>query len=184
MNSFYRVLTFFVFFHNFETFFDFKKFSPAFCLHPLITTATTSITHMNTHPYNGHLSGTTWVGRYQNKHSPTHTHPVHQTSFINFLHLLRSIASSLLIYVLDGLFSTIFFPQHIQVLFGLPLCLLVWNPLLHTPYISSRSHYLLFATHAHTITASSAVVPVLCRLFSADMCDCVVSQWQLLAVCE
>ena len=94
---------------------------------------------MNTHPYNGHLSGTAWVGRYQNKHSPTHTHPVHQTSFINFLHLLRSIASSLLIYVLDGLFSTIFFPQHIQVLFGLPLCLLVWNPLLHTPYISSRS---------------------------------------------
>ena len=139
---------------------------------------------MNTHPYNGHLSGTTWVGRYQNKHSPTHTHPVHQTSFINFLHLLRSIASSLLIYVLDGLFSTIFFSQHIQVLFGLPLCLLVWNPLLYTPYISSRSHYLLFATHAHTITAFSAVVPVLCRLFSADMCDCVVSQWQLLAVCE
>ena len=31
---------------------------------------------------------------YQKEHSPTHTHPDHQTSFINFLHLLRSIASS------------------------------------------------------------------------------------------
>jgi len=41
------------------------------------------------------LSGTARVGQYQKKHSPTHTHPDHQTSFINFLHLLRSIASSL-----------------------------------------------------------------------------------------
>ena len=46
------------------------------------------------HTHN-HLSGTTQVGQYQKKHSPTHTHPDHQTSFINFLHLLRSIASSL-----------------------------------------------------------------------------------------
>ena len=45
--------------------------------------------------FNGPLSRTTQVGRYQKKHSPTHTHPDHQTSFINFLHLLRSIASSL-----------------------------------------------------------------------------------------
>ena len=52
-------------------------------------------THMHTHtrthttiqPFNGPLSG--------NKHSPTHTRPDRQTSFINFLHLLRSIASSL-----------------------------------------------------------------------------------------
>ena len=29
--------------------------------------------------------------------------------------------------------------------------LLVRDPLLHTSYISSRNHYLLFATHAHTI---------------------------------
>ena len=35
------------------------------------------------------------MGQYQKKHSPTHTHPDHQTHFINFLHLLRSIASSL-----------------------------------------------------------------------------------------
>ena len=51
-------------------------------------------THTHTQLFNGRWSGATRVGRYQKKHSPTHTHPDHQTSFINFLHLLRSIASS------------------------------------------------------------------------------------------
>ena len=37
-------------------------------------------------------SRTNRVGRYQKKHSPTYTHPDHQTSFLKFLHLLRSIA--------------------------------------------------------------------------------------------
>ena len=50
--------------------------------------------HTHTQPFNGPWSGNTRVGRYQKKHSPTHTHPDHRTSFINFLHLLRSIASS------------------------------------------------------------------------------------------
>jgi len=48
----------------------------------------------NTQPFNGPWSGTTRVGRYQKKHSPTHTHPDHRTSFINFFHLLQYIASS------------------------------------------------------------------------------------------
>jgi len=38
---------------------------------------------------------TTRVGRYQKKHSPTHTHPDHRASFIIFLHLQRSMASSI-----------------------------------------------------------------------------------------
>ena len=67
--------------------------------------------------YNGTLSRTTQVGQYQKKHSPTHTHPVHQASFINFLHLLRSIASSL--YNLRARHS--FSKTSLQVLFGLPL---------------------------------------------------------------
>ena len=46
-------------------------------------------------PFNGLRSGTTRVGRYQRKHSPTHTHPDHRASFIIFLHLQRSMASSL-----------------------------------------------------------------------------------------
>jgi len=35
------------------------------------------------------------VSQYQKKHSPTDTYPNHQPSFISFLHLLQSIASSL-----------------------------------------------------------------------------------------
>jgi len=53
-------------------------------------------THTDTHtPFNGPWSTTTRVDRYQKKHSPTHTHPDRWTSFINFLRLLWSIASSL-----------------------------------------------------------------------------------------
>ena len=46
-------------------------------------------------PFNGLWSRTTRVGRYQKKHSPTHTHPDHWTSSIIFLHLQCSMASSL-----------------------------------------------------------------------------------------
>jgi len=46
--------------------------------------------HTHTQLFNGLWSGTT---RYQKKHSPTHTHPDHWTSFIIFLHLQRSMAS-------------------------------------------------------------------------------------------
>ena len=46
-------------------------------------------------PFNGRLSGTTRVGRYQKKHSPAHTYPNQRASFIIFLHLQRSMASSL-----------------------------------------------------------------------------------------
>ena len=46
-------------------------------------------------PFNGRLSGTTRVGQYQKKHSPAHTHPGQRTSFITFLHLQQSMATSL-----------------------------------------------------------------------------------------
>ena len=51
-------------------------------------------THTHTQPFNGPFFGITWVGQYQKKRSPTHVHSVHQTSFVNFLHLLRFVASS------------------------------------------------------------------------------------------
>ena len=45
-----------------------------------------------------------------------------------------------------------------------PLCyLLFWNPPLHTPYISSPNHSLLFTTHTHTITTCFVVIPILCK---------------------
>jgi len=57
-------------------------------------------THTHTHTWNRFtvlwiLSGTTRVSRYQKKHSPTHTHRGHQLSLICFIHLLRSMTSSL-----------------------------------------------------------------------------------------
>jgi len=43
--------------------------------------------------------------------------------------------------------------------------LLVWQPPLYTPYISSPNHYLLFSTHAHTIATCFTVIvkPRLCH---------------------
>jgi len=46
-------------------------------------------------PFYGPLFGTTQVSPYQKEHSPTHTYPNHQSSFICFLHLMQSAASSL-----------------------------------------------------------------------------------------
>ena len=67
--------------------------------------------------FNGSLSGTTRVGRYQKKHSPDHTHPGQRTSFITFLHLKRSMASSLFsLHAWQSSRTTSF-----QVLFGLLL---------------------------------------------------------------
>jgi len=43
-------------------------------------------TEQQQQPFNGRLSGTTRVGRYQKKHSPAHAHPGQRTSFITFLH--------------------------------------------------------------------------------------------------
>ena len=78
---------------------------------------THACTHTHTQPFNGLLSGTTRVGRYQKKHSPTHTHPDRRTSFITFLHLQRSMASSL--FSLRAWQSSQ--TTSLQVLFGLPL---------------------------------------------------------------
>ena len=111
-----------------------------------------TVSSENFPPFNGPLSGTTHVGQYQEKHSPSHTHPDHQTSFINFLQLLRSITSSLFNLRAWQSFSTTTF----QILFAL-LILLIWNRLLHTIYISSTNHDLLFATHAHAIATCFAV---------------------------
>jgi len=46
--------------------------------------------------------------------------------------------------------------------------LLVLDPLLHTPCISSPNHR-LFATHGHAIAACSAVIPMLCHLYLVSL---------------
>jgi len=90
------------------------------------------------------LSGTTWVSGYQKKHSPTHTHRSHPWHPPYSVHVLYSL-----------------FPQSPK--FSL-VYLLASYPPLHTPYISSPIHCLLFASHAHTIATCFAVVPRLCHL--------------------
>jgi len=87
------------------------------------------------------------VGQYQKKHSPTHTHPGHPTFFINFLHLLRSIASSL--FNLRARQS--FFTTSLQVLFGLPLG--------HGPSTSYSMHFLTKSPSFHN------TCPYDCSLF-------------------
>jgi len=67
------------------------------------------------------LSGTTWVSQYQKKHSPTHTYPDHQSSFICFLHLLQFMASFL--FNLRAWQS--FCATSVQVFFG--LCIGNWS---------------------------------------------------------
>jgi len=93
----------------------------------------------------GPLSGTTWVSRYQKKHSPTDypDHPI----FISYFQLPQSIASSLFNFVLGNLFAK---PLSKSSLVNI----LVWSPPPHIPYISSPSQYLLFATHAHDMPIS------------------------------
>jgi len=66
------------------------------------------------------------------------------------------------IYVPDSLF-----PQPLSK-FSL-VYLLAWHPPLHTPYISSPNHCLIFATHAHTIATCSAVVLRLCHLILVSL---------------
>ena len=46
---------------------------------------------------------------------------------------------------------------------------LAWHPQLHTPYIFSPKHFLLFATHAHTIATCFAAVPRLYHLILVSL---------------
>ena len=75
-------------------------------------------------PFYGPLSGSTRVSRYQKKHSSTHTYREHQSCVVCFLHLLRSMASSLF---------NLRARQSAQPLSKSSLVyLLVWHPPLHS----------------------------------------------------
>jgi len=109
-------------------------------------------------PFYGPLSRTTRLSWYQKKHSLTHIYHDHQSSFICFLHLLRSIASFLFNLRAWKSFCT----SSIQVLFGLPLGL-----------VPSTSYFIpgtflhpviVIATHAYTNGTCFAVVPRLYHL--------------------
>ena len=112
--------------------------------------------HTHTHTHNHFtalwiLSTTTQMSWYQKKHSPTHICHGHQWSLICFLHLLWSMASSLF-----NLRAWQSFPQSLSK-FSF-VYLLAWHLQLHTPYIYSPNHCLLFAAHIHTIATCFAVI--------------------------
>jgi len=106
------------------------------------------------------------VSRYQKKYSPTHTHRGHQSSLSAF-----SIYYDPWHLRIQSTGSTVFFRLHSTSLskFSLVYYLLAWYPPLHTPYISSSNHCLLFAAHAHTIATCSAVVLRLCPLIPVSL---------------
>ena len=110
-------------------------------IHSVIVTTTTTATIY------GPFSWTTRMSRYQKKHSPTHTYPDHQPSFISFLHLLRSIASSCSIYMLDSLFA-----QPLSMSSGLPLGL--------EPSISYSIHFF-----TQSLSSFRNTCPYHCSLF-------------------
>jgi len=68
-------------------------------------------------------------------------------------------------YSIHSLYSP--FPQSLSK-FSL-VYLLAWHSPLHTPYISSPNHCLLFAAHAHTIATCFAVLLRLCHLILVSL---------------
>ena len=119
----------------------------------------------------GPLSGTTRVSRYQKKHSLTHPPFWSSSSLYQLLPFTTIHPPKLRAW-------QFFCTTSVHVLFGLPLGL---ESSTSYSYISSPSHCLLFAAHAHTIATFFAV-------FGQDMCCvevsllvCTVSQMALTA---
>jgi len=108
------------------------------------------------------LLRTSRVNRYQKKHSHTHTYRGHKSSLIHFIHLLRSMASSLFNPRTWQSFSTI----SLQVFFGLPLGL--------APCTSYSIHFFTqslssFHSTCPTIAACFAVVLRLSHLILVSL---------------
>jgi len=104
----------------------------------------------------GTLSGTPrWAGTRRNIHPLT---PI----LIIILYQLPPSTKIHSILPVPIVCLTVFCTTSIQVLLVYHI---VWNPSLHTPYISSLSHCLLFTTHAHTNATCFPVVTRLCHVF-------------------
>ena len=94
---------------------------------PIVTPAFThasATASMGTHTHNHFtalwiLSGTTRMSQYQKKHLPAHTHRGHQSFLICFIHLLRTMASSVFNPRALESFSTISLQVFFSLLLGL-----------------------------------------------------------------
>jgi len=98
------------------------------------------------------------VSQYHKKHSPTHTYHGHQShqpvSPYTTIHGILPIQSTCFTVFVHNLSPSFLWSTS-------------WLGTLH--FISSPNHYLLFATHAHTITTCSAVVLRLCPLIPVSL---------------
>jgi len=110
--------------------------------------------HTHTQPLNGPMSGTTRVG--QKKHS--HSHPSWSSNIPYQPPPSTTIHSILLV---QFTFLTVLFHNLSP---GPLVFLLVWNPLLHTPYIASPNHHLLFVgtTERKILQYFSAIIFGIC----------------------
>ena len=107
------------------------------------------------------FSGTNRVSRYQKKHSPTHlswsSSNLYQLLPFTTIHSILLVQFTWLAVFLHNLSPS-------------PIWSTSWSGALHLIlHISSRSQWLLFATHAHTIAACFAVVPRLYHLFLVSL---------------
>jgi len=62
--------------------------------------------------------------------------------------------------------------------------ILFWHSPLHTPYISSPNHCLLFAAHAHTNATCFAVVPTLCHVILVPLSTLYISHCHVINGCS
>ena len=117
------------------------------------------LSHAHTQPFYSSLDFVQYhTGEPVPEETFTHSHSSWSSIMpICFLHLLRSMASSL--FNTHALQS---FPQSLAE-FSL-VYLWAWHSTFHTSYTSSPNHCRVFATHAHTIETCFAVVPRLCHL--------------------
>ena len=129
-------------------------------LHTATTTTTTITTVLR---LSGFCSGQPrWASTRRNIHPLTPivviNHPLSASSiYYDPWHPRYSI------YVLDSLFVQPLSKSRL-------MSLLVWNLPLHTSYISSPNHYLLFSTYTHTIaTCFFIVIPRLCHLILVSL---------------
>jgi len=118
-------------------------------------------THTHTRPYGFCMWQPGWAGTRRSIHPLTPimviSHPLYASSiYYDPWHPPCSI------YVHDSIFSQ-------SVLKFSLVYLLAWHPPLHTPYISSTNHCLLFTAHAHIIATCFAVVLRSCHLILVSL---------------
>jgi len=140
----------------------------------------TGNTHTHTHTHN-HFTAV-WIvwdnpGEPVPEETFTHSHLLWSSIVPYLLHPSTMIHG---ILPVQSTCLTVFF--HSLSKFSL-VYFLACHPPLHTAYISSPNHCLLFSTHAHTIATCFTVVPKLCHLILVSF-STIYLEFYLVALCH